>query len=75
MGRIAIHATELLNDGQFSTVEALLARLGDLPEHHSRSAGTKGWMDFSTGRFTSARHYYEVARADITHVMGHGDQP
>lgn len=60
---IAVHATELLNDGQFSTVMALLARLGDLPEHHARSAGTKGWMDFSTGRFTSARRYYDIAAA------------
>ncbi len=60
---IAVHATKLLNDGQFSTVMALLARLGDLPEHHSKSAGTKGWMDFSTGRFTSARRYYDIAAA------------
>ena len=60
---IAVSATKLLNDGQFSTVMALLARLGDLPERHSRSAGTKGWMDFSTGRFTSARRYYDIAAA------------
>ncbi|MEZ5376815.1 MAG: LuxR C-terminal-related transcriptional regulator [Acidimicrobiales bacterium] len=60
---IAVHATKLLNDGQIFTVLDLLARLGDLPEHHARSAATKGWLDFSTGRFTAARHYYDIAAA------------
>jgi LuxR family maltose regulon positive regulatory protein len=41
----------------------LLERLGDLPERHSKSAGTKGWLNFSTGRFTAARHYYDIAAA------------
>ncbi|MEZ5330456.1 MAG: LuxR C-terminal-related transcriptional regulator [Thermoanaerobaculia bacterium] len=61
---IAIHATELLNDGQIFTVLDLLERLGDLPERHSLSAATKGWLNFSTGRFTAARHYYDVAVAN-----------
>lgn len=60
---IAIHATQLLNDGQIFTVLDLLERLGDLPERHARSAGTKGWLNFSTGRFNAARHYYDVAAA------------
>jgi len=61
---IAIHATELLNDGQIFTVLDLLERLGDLPERHARSAATKGWLNFSTGRFTAARHYYDIAAAN-----------
>lgn len=60
---IAIHATKLLNDGQIFTVLELLERLGDLPERHSKSAVTKGWLNFSTGRFTAARHYYDIAAA------------
>jgi LuxR family maltose regulon positive regulatory protein len=60
---IAIHASKLLNDGQIFTVLDLLERLGDLPERHSKSAATKGWLNFSTGRFTAARHYYNVAVA------------
>ena len=60
---IAIHATELLNDGQIFTVLDLLKRLGDLPERHALSAATKGWLNFSTGRFTAARHYYDIAAA------------
>ncbi len=61
---IAIHANELLNDGQIFTVLDLLERLGDLPERHARSAATKGWLNFSTGRFTAARHYYDIAAAN-----------
>lgn len=61
---IAIHATELLNDGQIFTVLGLLERLGDLPERHALSAATKGWLNFSTGRFTGARHYYDIAAAN-----------
>ncbi|MGB5757899.1 MAG: LuxR C-terminal-related transcriptional regulator [Acidimicrobiales bacterium] len=64
---IAIHATKLLNDGQIFTVLDLLERLGDLPERHSRSAVTKGWLNFSTGRFTAARHYYDIAAAHNNH--------
>jgi LuxR family maltose regulon positive regulatory protein len=58
---IAVHATALLNGGQIFTVLRLLDRLGDLPEHHSRSALVRGWIDISTGRFAGARHYYDVA--------------
>lgn len=60
---LAIHATQLLNDGQFFTVLDLLEQLGDLPERHARSAVTKGWFNFSSGRFRAARHYYDVAAA------------
>jgi len=62
---IAIHASKLLNDGQIFTVLDLLERLGDLPERHSKSAATKGWLNFSTGRFTAARHYYNIAAAHV----------
>jgi LuxR family maltose regulon positive regulatory protein len=41
----------------------LLDRLGDLPERHANSAVTKGWLNYSTGRFAAARHYYDVAAA------------
>ena len=58
---IAVHATALLNGGQIFTVLRLLDRLGDLPERHSRSALVRGWINFTTGRFTGARHYYDVA--------------
>ena len=58
---IAVHATALLNNGQVYTVLGLLDRLGDLPERHSRSGVTKGWLNLTTGRFAAARHYYDVA--------------
>ncbi len=58
---IAVHATALLNGGQIFTVLRLLDRLGDLPERHARSALVRGWIDFTTGRFAGARHYYDIA--------------
>ena len=58
---IAVHATALLNGGQIFTVIRLLDQLGDLPERHARSALVRGWIDFTTGRFAGARHYYDVA--------------
>ena len=58
---IAVHATALLNGGQVFTVLRLLDRLGDLPERHSRSALVRGWINLTTGRFSGARHYYDVA--------------
>lgn len=58
---IAIHATELLNEGQISTVLDLLDRLGDLPERHAPTAATRGWIEFSRGRFAAARQAYDVA--------------
>jgi LuxR family maltose regulon positive regulatory protein len=58
---IAVHATALLNGGQIFTVLRLIDQLGDLPERHSRSALVRGWIDFTTGRFAGARHYYDVA--------------
>ena len=60
---IAVHATKLLNDGQVLHGGGLAGTARRPPEHHARSAGTKGWMDFSTGRFTSARRYYDIAAA------------
>ena len=74
---IAVHATALLNGGQIFTVLRLLDRLGDLPERHSRSALVRGWINFSTGRFAGARHYYDVAAqlddgtdANLTAALG-----
>jgi len=74
---IAIHATALLNGGQIFTVLRLLDRLGDLPERHSRSALVRGWINFSTGRFAGARHYYDIAArlddgtdANLTAALG-----
>ncbi|MEM9201835.1 MAG: LuxR C-terminal-related transcriptional regulator [Actinomycetota bacterium] len=58
---IAVHATELLNEGQVSTVLDLLKRLGDLPERHAPTAATRGWIEFSTGRFAGARRWYDIA--------------
>jgi LuxR family maltose regulon positive regulatory protein len=58
---VAVHATALLNGGQIFTVLHLLDQLDDLPEHHSRSALVRGWINFTTGRFAGARHYYDVA--------------
>ncbi len=74
---IAVHATALLNGGQIFTVLRLLDRLGDLPERHSRSALVRGWINFTTGRFAGARHYYDVAAqlddgtdANLTAALG-----
>ncbi|MEM8705194.1 MAG: hypothetical protein AAGE98_01975, partial [Actinomycetota bacterium] len=68
-GLIAIHATELINEGQVTTVRDLLGRLGDLPERHAPTAATEGWINLSTGRFAAARRSYDAA---VRHSDGTG---
>lgn len=66
-GLIAVHATELINEGQVTTVQDLLGRLGDLPERHAPTAATEGWINLSTGRFAAARRSYDAA---VRHTDG-----
>ncbi len=54
-------ATELMNQGQLSTVADQVARLGPLAEEHAGALVVKGWIALFTGRYAESHRC--VARA------------